>query len=555
LEWALSQSNIEISTSDIKEDDYDFIENPHAIQNKIFDSESNPPNPLFIACSGGNGHISAIKALSEYIKQQFEIELTQFQSTPYHSKKKSLTGFSIFVASKINYFKYFRKITTLLKLPVLPNKVELEHAIEELESNLNPRHYLDVLLDIYPIGYESAAIWNIYQRTDQKSELLKLIRLQSHNDALFYADVYHYYLQLFCNARDILTKPYTEVISTQVMGLLALCDAVGEYNRLYSENLVIHQYMTDLPTTGAVHFFHPLSKLSERQQSHMKIYAVNLMQSVLHTFFPKGHAFQGIYNIEPDKNPMIRAGFLDSRHNNSQSLTAPVSLTLQDGTSIPIDANLRVASIMLGSQASNDTVKYIEHLISSGMDKVFIFGGTNDAIRIKIEELLRLRPDLTSKVALLSNQEDAFIASLMTRSEILVIRAGGLSVMEQLAMPHPTNQKILIHHADSVDGKMQSGISWEDKNADELIRVLKNVKVIKTCPSQAPSGLAYLFSNEGLLAEQRDVSDDFLSDFLESISAMEQLTSDPSLWDIEALSAEADWLEITSTSPGHTHIT
>ena len=160
--------------------------------------------------------------------------------------------------------------------------------------------------------------------------------------------------------------------------------------------------------------------------------------------------------------------------------------------------NERIAAIMLGSQASTDTVRYIENLLLNGMDKVFVFGGSNAAIETKVTQFMGAYPHWANQIILLDNQDDVFIASLMTRSQVLIIRAGGLSVMEQLAMNHHAEQIIMIHHADSGTAEMTSGISWEDANADVLIQTLrkKNITLVKTCPSESNDQLIALLHNE-----------------------------------------------------------
>lgn len=146
---------------------------------------------------------------------------------------------------------------------------------------------------------------------------------------------------------------------------------------------------------------------------------------------------------------------------------------------------------MLGGQAGNDTTRYITQLIKHGMDRVFVFGGTNAAIREKVSAL----QSYADKIVLLNKQDAPFIASLKSRCQVIVMRAGGLSVMEELAMNHHPEQIILLHHADmGVD--LKSGIPWEDCNADMLITLLaeKNIRVVKVCPSTADEALAELLS-------------------------------------------------------------
>ncbi len=87
-----------------------------------------------------------------------------------------------------------------------------------------------MLLDVYPAGYASVAIWNILQRDGQVEDLKKLVCLQAKSDKENYSIVKNYILNALKNAVDGKT-PYTEMISTQAMALPALCDAVMEYNK------------------------------------------------------------------------------------------------------------------------------------------------------------------------------------------------------------------------------------------------------------------------------------------------------------------------------------
>ena len=107
--------------------------------------------------------------------------------------------------------------------------------------------------------------------------------------------------------------------------------------------------------------------------------------------------------------------------------------------------------------------------------QIYLFTGKNHLLYEKIKQWKEPR------AIPLRNQDDTCIAALMTRSCLVIIRPGGLSVMEQMALTHPKGQKIFIHYADQT---LQSGIPWEDGNAEALIEALrsKDVQVIKTTP-------------------------------------------------------------------------
>ena len=477
--------------------DFEFIEHPGIIPldyDSPYDADTTVI-PLIIGCSGGGGHNAASEAFAQFLKQNRHNKLPIY--LPGKSRH-SAVGISILVASYAGFFPAVTKTMKAVGLPIVPNHTKLSKAKMQLQTE-KCALYIDMLLHVYKTGYDNAAIWNTLQREDQKEELLKLVTWQSQNDLVFYADVYRYFLKLLLKTH-LQGTPYTEVISTQALGLPALCDAVREYNRRCKATLVIHQYMTDLPTSGAIHFFGILSKLSPTQQNQMKLYAVGMNEPILQVFFKQGIYFQNVYTVNPKKNPMLRAGFHNPDNDNSARFDIEVSLSLTAGTTLPpIKANERIAAIMLGSQAGTDTTSYISSLIHNGIDKVFVFGGTNPDIKSKIETYLS---SFLDKIILLPPQGDDFIASLMTRCHILIIRAGGLSVMEQMAMNHHKDQIILIHHADSDSEILESGIPWEDANADVLINVLQAIRIAKTSPSLAYEKIQLFQSEMGYYQEE-----------------------------------------------------
>lgn len=455
---------------------------------------------LPIGCSGGGGHNTAALALSHSFQAHCT---TNYTPGDYEKKPTSITGTAITLMSHItSFFSNIQSIFNSLGLPTLPNHVALAEGIRQLrKANAKPRAYIDMMLDVFITGYENAAIWNEAQRTDQKDTLKALINFQQQSDDANYSTVYHYFLALLEKAHEE-NNPYTDILSTQAQALPALCDAVLKYNETHHPNVVVHQYLTDLPTLGATHFFNPLSRLTATQQQCMKLYAVNLTDNILDHFFPDSY-FLGTYTIDPKNNPMIRAGFSNPDYDNSDKFDTSVDICLKDQSKHTIAANETVASIMLGSQAGDDSYRYITTLFHSGVDKIFVFGGANSVLQKKIDIFLKDYPDSSSQIILLEPQDDPSIASIMTRSNYVVTRCGGLSVMEQMAMNHHSQQTIFIHHADSNDLTLASGISWEDCNADILIETLQqqNIPAIKICPSELDDALSKIKNNKTLTQE------------------------------------------------------
>jgi hypothetical protein len=490
-----------------------------------YDSAQHPSvnsNPMRIACSGGGGHIAAMNALLDLYPPD---SLTYYHPVGYTQKKSNLTSLSIFTASHAS--SYLQTATQYLHLPTMPLNTELSQAITLLD-NKKPKPFIDMLLDVYDAGYESAALWNIFQQKDQTQELTQLVALQTHNDKLNYQTVYDYFFTLLNKAYEE-ERPYTHVISTQAIGLPALCDAIKNYNQTYNEALRIHQYITDLPTTGACHYFGVLSQLSADQQKQIILYAVNITPVIIDYFFKKGAFFNTIYTIDPKHNPMVRSGFYNATLNNSTEFESHVTLLLNNTRAITILPNELIASIMLGSQASTATISYVRDLIDNGIKKVFVFGGNNVQISQKITQLIEDAQDYTDKIIVLGHQDDTAMTALMTRCNLLIIRGGGISIMEQLVMTHNQKQIILIHHKDpdttdlktpsstqeessnleTID-KMTSGISWEDENANYCIETLsrEGIQIEKTCPKMAYQQIQRLMTKNGYSFLTQDTTED-----------------------------------------------
>lgn len=482
--------------------------------------------PFMIGCSGGGGHIAAIQGIHEFLLKLYgegQIKLPLYEPTLYEDKPKSpvrdqiATGIGVMHAPAIG--RPIQSVVSLTSYPILPDPESLNNEIRTLCNNQKgkKRPYIDMLLDVCASGYESAAIWNVLQRNDKTAELKKLIDMQHISDENNYVEV----LSFFVNALQEAARngePYSEIISTQAMALPALCDAVIEYNKwlddthINAPKVVIHQYMTDLPTLGAIHFFNALSTLSPIQQQQMKLYGVGMKEEVIQHFLPQGHQFNAIHDIPSNENPMVRSEFKNADLDNSTKFDKPVSITLA-GEKLPfeIQADEKIASIMLGSQASKDTIEYIETMLENGMEKVFVFGGKSPALQGGITDILAKHPEYQNRIIPLGNQSDKEIHPLMSRSNLVVIRGGGLSVMEQLAMNHNKEQTVLVHHANSTQAELTSGISWEDENVALLISELRNrgVHAEKTSPERAMRQIpeARLIAAVKRLKENVDIED------------------------------------------------
>ncbi|MBM4223161.1 MAG: hypothetical protein FJ161_05145, partial [Gammaproteobacteria bacterium] len=466
--------------------------------------------PLMVACSGGGGHIAAIKGIIDYTKKHDKSAvLKEYDPTIIRSRPFTIYNTLIKVGSKLNDWfvikAFLKKIRKYLKTPVLPGYQELRSEVEILrKNNQNRRPYIDMLIDVYPSGYYSAALWNVLQRNDNIEDLKILVSMQAQNDALNYNVVYQtFYDALVKSALN--GEPFTEIVSTQAMGLKAMCAAVRDYNQWIEQSCPKHlkhqtppihikQYLTDIATVGAVHFFEPLSHLSDDEKSQMSLYGVGLTNEIMQHFFKNtkqtnSYGFRSINAIEPENNPTVRPGFSDRRYDFSQKKTKDREIKIGGGDGfIKLQANERLASVMLGSQAGLESAEYILPLLeNSHCDKIAIFGAlSNESLKKHIESICENHPNYASKIIMLGPQNDAQISAIMTASDVVVTRSGGLSVQEQLAMNHAPNQAVFLHYSSKNEyaSNLTSGISWEDANANYLVEFFtqKNVFCNKTTP-------------------------------------------------------------------------
>lgn len=455
--------------------------------------------PLMVGCSGGSGHNTAIQGILAMLKKSYgdRIDLPTYQPVLPQDKSESFSRTRIWWWA--SFFGAIGPMPRMLfeasSLPVLPGFNSLQKEVNALAKKEKERAYVDMLLDVFPAGYESAAIWNLLQRNDRTEELKKLIAYQSTNDQANHQMVYDYYFNLLTTAAEN-KQPYTEIISTQAMAIPALCDVVKDYNLWLKQQtdkqryppVVLDQYLTDLPSKGCIHFFNVLSGLSAEQQQQMRVYGVNMTEDVVNHFFPNGQQFAGLYTIPAYDNPMVREGFKGKQLSALSRLTQNMTIHLREGEqrrALPIAAGEQLGVIMLGSQASQGTLAYIETLLQNGIDKVFVFGGQAPHLQEKMTTLMQ-KSQYANKIIPLAPQGDEEMAALMSRSQVVVIRGGGLSVMEQMAMRHYTDQIILLHYANTTQDKLTSGISWEDGNFDRLSHHLDQAGVYnkKTTPER-----------------------------------------------------------------------
>ncbi len=432
--------------------------------------------PLVIASSGGGGHITAAKGIIHHLRSQ-GAEIVKHRAQSYNKR------YSNTVLALLQSFLYLKSLPNMAPIGLCYESFHAEiQQLTQNAQNAPERDYLDLLLDLYSFGYEMAAIYNGLQRHDDVDSLISTVNQQAKNDAL------HYY---FIKSRvlQVLTKqaatgaPFTSIISTQPQSLGAICDAVMQYNLFSDATIRIQQYLTDLPTQGATHFTSSLQRLTFEQRQLMDVYVLDIQHSVLDDWMNLN-----IIKIHPQQNPMVRPGFKNIKKLQSLcDVDAHHVLSFKSNDvwqSRAISKGSRVAVIMLGSLGGDAAASYLKPLLWHGYEHIFIFGVTKN--RALEAQLSLLSWAEQCSIVVLAHQDDETIASILTRADCAIIRSGGLSTMELMALPLRPNKMLLIHHKNPKDPQqsLTSGLTWEDGNANCLMEYMRErgVETHKTCP-------------------------------------------------------------------------
>ncbi len=347
-------------------------------------SETARRRPLIIACSGGAGHISAAKGIVDELSVGAKpAEIPLYRAVRYQDKPFSLRGglirFGVWIMSVPYLGAAIKGVCRLFKLPVLPSYDAFHAQLKNISQNESDgdkgreRPYVDMLLDVYPTGYEFTAVNNAAHLSLGRNDIKRMISYKGKTEEQNYQAAFdHIYAMLVDGAKK--GKPYTAIVSTQALSLEALCDAVICYNEVFlpefnSENhtviapAYIQQYMTDLPAIGCAHFMQNLSDLTDKQRSVMEVGAVYMSSPIKAAFFGEGHGFKAVHSIDPRNNPMIRAGFKapslkQYTDKSTQHELSYKAYAIDEGTgralytgdeSVTVKPDEKVASIMIGS--------------------------------------------------------------------------------------------------------------------------------------------------------------------------------------------------------------
>ncbi len=330
------------------------------------------------------------------------------------------------------------------------------------------------------------------------------------NNYLNYRWVERYVLSVitfFSLVGVLLRNDIDVVIDAQPYGLGALLSAVHVVNfirRVFCQKktpIDVKMVLTELPNAATSNFFPTIKTLWSCDHHRFSLYtAPPLLERADQTEeeFWKTHCGLPMDKVHYDQFPLRRAFF-------EQSADRPTSLRVREdlpvlkieerngsivvqpkpaqGTrTFPIRADDRVLSIHLGGHACiQATMEYVASRIRSSTlrlnkEYVFVLCGENsgkDSLFSRIHQMISetVIPN-GLEIVPLTRQTDEEIAPILARSDVAIIKSGGLTSMEVTQVPP---RKILIHSlcprgVTNEEAMIQQGMPvWEGGNARYLM--------------------------------------------------------------------------------------
>ena len=440
--------------------------------------------PLIISSSGGSGHISCTQNIIQNLLQDPNSRITYHYWQKPSQKCLSFETLVRFALSLMNVkpIKYF--LEKSLKV-VIPNKKDIileRNALIQQQMQQPRRQYVDFILDILPNGYIFTAIFNFMQKIGHAKTLQIIVKNQGFLDFIYQSNTQHKIYHLLETALQN-RQPYDAIISTQALGIPGICAAVRQYNQqiphfesMYDclvPKLEIQQFITDIPHISAKHFLVPLERLNPLDKTCIKLH---LLDIEAHNHFNVETHANEVVRYQPKTNPMIRDDFKKDVHHPCYG----IHVIHANEYIITLTPKQRLAVIMLSSGNGEIALDYIEALIQMRIEHIALVGQANEVLT---QALQKLNHPSVYTLGHLNGQQ---ISHLLTYTQILIIKGGGLSLMEISSFELPKDSIIFIHKPIDLDTQLQtSGLVWEDGNTDWFLQYCeKNLrKALVTHPS------------------------------------------------------------------------
>jgi len=403
---------------------------------------------VIVTSSGGGGHLVAAKNLQETLLEEADA--------------------------------HFQDIAMLLsndRLLKPEARQRAQIALKQVQAGKPAVEMLDLMkskctdLGALSFGDSMSEQWNKKQRAGDIEGLKKLVKAQPLTQWIFGSGC-RLFMQKVCQGLNLHQLPLTRLYTTQPLLLQSLLEACS--------NVQIDLWMTDLPTTEAVHFFQPLKSIEKQlastwkkkfflhslppphagnagQEELERLSGVPRKQIYLEKFMPVNRAF-----TKPDGLPQPGEMF---------ALKFKAQLPLEEeflkeiGNPLVLRPEDEVILVMLGSQPTASAVEgYAKESLKlppvTGTRYVLLACG-----KPKVKAYAQLYTDMVhlarsnkGKTRLMPfTGQDA--KEMLGRAEITITRSGGLTAGELLALRTRKNDtKQMMLHVEPVPSKYATKI-------------------------------------------------------------------------------------------------
>jgi hypothetical protein len=315
------------------------------------------------------------------------------------------------------------------------------------------------------------------------------------------------HLQQFLNDNPALEQ----IIDTQALSTARTTHVVGEHNRSakHKPPIALKKIISEFITEKAVHYFKPLSNVSEEDAKYLTVETVNaplvIGNESSHNFYNRNGV--GHLHIQQCQKKPLRPAFFTQPTDTAQRISILTENNKE--RSFKKQPDDTVITLTLGSQGSLALLDYIDTFINqvlssppqqSGRTLLFIAAGKNDGslntLYAKTQAHLKQRMQALktsgitwpehAEILPLGFQNADHMASLFKHSDILISRSGGISSMEieETNGVNP-NRKVYIHTEAAppqphifpntstdacYDALIEGTVPWEGGNAEYLIK-------------------------------------------------------------------------------------
>jgi hypothetical protein len=180
----------------------------------------------------------------------------------------------------------------------------------------------------------------------------------------------------------------------------------------------------------------------------------------------KKHATQ-VFRYSPQYFPIIRRPFKQENH-DSLNMNIPV-LRISDCI-IPVSNQEKIASMMLSSSQGDLTLDYLNQLLKLNFQHIVVIGPIPKKLMRKIQALQKKHKQ--SNIYLPGFVQAQDLSHILKVSQFIILKGGGLSLMEIAAMSLSKKTLIFVHQNQSLELETfkAQGLSWEQGNTEWFIQ-------------------------------------------------------------------------------------